>query len=324
MLRLEDAWVWDAWTADDGELHHLFFLTAPRSLGDPGLRHTSAVVGHAVSADLRRWDVLGPALGPSASGFDDLAVWTGSVVREDGRWRMFYTGISTAGHHLRDQRIGSAVSDDLHHWTRVSDQPVLPVDRRWYKTLDLDPPGTSGPDLTGCSETWRDPFVLPDPGGDGWHMLLTARAVGAAARDDGVVAHARSRNLETWEAGPPLSRPGTGFGQLEVLQCREVEDRWVLVFTCHPQEMAQERVARWGHHCTWSVPAPGPLGPFDVARARPFTAEPDLFAAPLVQQRDGTWALVGFHNLEARGLDGFAICDPVPVTLDDEGYLVAR
>ena len=34
MLRLEDAWIWDSWIADDGERYHLFFLKAPRALED--------------------------------------------------------------------------------------------------------------------------------------------------------------------------------------------------------------------------------------------------------------------------------------------------
>jgi beta-fructofuranosidase len=269
MLRLDDEWVWDAWVADDGERYHLFFLKAERALGDPALRHTRATVGHAVSEDLVHWENLGQALGPRESGFDDLAVWTGSVVHDGEQWRMFYTAISSSGHHVFDQRIGSVVSHDLHHWRRHSDTPVLPVDRRWYKTLDLAPPDTTGPDLEGSSETWRDPLVLRDPSGDGWHMLLTARAVGAARNDDGVVAHARSRDLTTWEVGPPLCSPG-------------------------------------------------------ISGARPFTAEPDLFAAPLVQGCDGGWVILGFRNLEPRGLDGFDICDPIPVGLDAEGYLVAR
>jgi beta-fructofuranosidase len=328
VLRLDDQWVWDSWVADDGELYHLYVLQAPRSLGDPGERHVNAVVGHATSRDLMTWEYLGVCLRPADAGFDDLGVWTGSVVRAapDGqdRWWMFYTAISTAGHHIFDQRVGAAVSDDLHNWTRVGEQPTLMVDGHWYKTLHLDPPGTSGPDLATVSETWRDPLVLVDPDGDGWHMLLTARAVGAGRNDDGVVAHAWSPDLLTWEVGAPLCRPGAGFGQLEVLQSKRIDGRDVLVFTCHPREMTAQRRAAYGDFCTWSVPSPGPLGPWDVSRARPFTADPDLFAAPLVQRRDGGWAILGFHDLEHRGEDGFAIYEPIPVTLDDDGYLVAR
>jgi beta-fructofuranosidase len=328
VLRLDDQWIWDSWVADDGELYHVFFLQAPRALGDPGLRHVHATVGHATSRDLVTWDYLGQCLGPAEAGFDDLGIWTGSVVRADAggrnRWWMFYTAISTAGHHIYDQRVGAAVSDDLHTWQRVSEQPTLMVDGRWYKTLHLDPPGTTGPDLATVSETWRDPLVLPDPDGDGWHMLVTARAVGAGRNDDGVVAHATSRDLAAWHVGPPLAEPGAGFGQLEVLQSKVIDGRPVLVFTCHPDEMTRERVAASGWFCTWSIPSPGVLGPWDATKARPFTADPELFAAPLVQLRDGSWVIIGFRNLEHRGEDGFFLHDPIPVTVDDDGYLVAR
>jgi beta-fructofuranosidase len=71
------------------------------------------------------------------------------------------------------------------------------------------------------------------------------------------------------------------------------------------------------------VPGPGVLGPWDISRARPFTADPDLFAAPLVQRRDGSWVMIGFRNLAPRGEDGFFITDPIAVGLDAAGYLVA-
>ena len=65
MLRLDDHWVWDSWVADDGRTYHLFFLQAPRSLGDPDLRHVHATVGHATSTDLVSWRYLGQCLGPA-------------------------------------------------------------------------------------------------------------------------------------------------------------------------------------------------------------------------------------------------------------------
>jgi beta-fructofuranosidase len=315
MLRIEDHWLWDSWMADDGELYHLFFLKAPMSLGDPGLRHTNARVGHARSRDLVSWEVMPDALGPDPEGWDDLAIWTGSVARgDDGRWRMYYTAISTRGGHVvKDQRIGVVESDDLTTWRRVTDRPVLEVDTRWYKSLDEDPT---------ASETWRDPLVVRDPGGEGWHMLVTARGLGAGRNDDGVVGHARSDDMLTWTTRPPLCETGAGFGQLEVLQVREVDGQPLLVFTCHPQEQTEERRKEWGDHCTWYVLGDALLGPWDLSRARPFEAEPDLFAAPLVQRRDGSWAFVGFRNLEPQGIHAFEILDPIPVHVSD-GELAA-
>ncbi len=64
MLRLEDRWVWDWWLADDGSRFHVFYLQAPKALGDQHLRHRNATVGHAVSDRLAR--LAHPARCPEA------------------------------------------------------------------------------------------------------------------------------------------------------------------------------------------------------------------------------------------------------------------
>ena len=139
-LRLPDRWLWDFWFARDGDDVHVFYLQAPRALGDPELRHVNATIGHAVSRDLRDWRILPDALGPGAPGaFDDLATWTGSIVEHDGRWMLLYTGVSRA-EGAGAQRIGLASSADLLRWERHG--MVLEADPRWY-----EPPA------------WRDPWV---------------------------------------------------------------------------------------------------------------------------------------------------------------------
>jgi beta-fructofuranosidase len=98
MLRVADQWVWDSWVVDDGENYHLFFLQAPRSLGSPERRHTAARIGHATSTDLVERQYHGVALAPSANGWDDLALWTGSVVRaDDGTWLVPDPGVRGRG-----------------------------------------------------------------------------------------------------------------------------------------------------------------------------------------------------------------------------------
>lgn len=81
MLRLPDDWVCDSWIADDGERYHLYFLK--RTLVDPNLRHARATIVHASSLDLTNWTYHGDALRPDPAGWDDLALWTGSVVQDD-------------------------------------------------------------------------------------------------------------------------------------------------------------------------------------------------------------------------------------------------
>jgi beta-fructofuranosidase len=308
MLRLDDHWLWDSWLADDGEQYHLFHLRAPRALGDPGLRHERAVVGHAVSTDLTNWRLLEEALGPGPAGsWDDLAVWTGSVVRDRGRWWMFYTALNAGrGLGVKDQQIGVVVSDDLATWERVGDGPVVVPDPRWYRTLT----GEEGP-----SETWRDPFVFRDPGGDGWHMLVTARSADGSPDDDGVIAHARSSDLLEWDLGPPVCEDGAGFGQLEVPQVHLVDGAPLLLFTCHPQEQTAARRAG-GEFCAWTVPGEDLLGPWDIDLATPFVPEPTLFAAQLVRDREGGTVLLGFRNREPEGVWSFELLDPIPVRRD--------
>jgi beta-fructofuranosidase len=297
VLRLADHWVWDSWLAVAGAEYHLFFLRASRALHDPDRRHHRASIGHATSVDLRTWELAPDAIvHADAPAWDDLAVWTGSVVRgPDGRWNLFYTGVSRAERGLV-QRIGRAVSTDLMTWTRAHEGPLLCADERWYETLDL---------AAWIDEAWRDPYVIADPGGDGFHMLVTARVVEGEAGGRGVIGHAWSPDLETWEVRPPLTAPA-GFGQLEVPQVTVVDGRPVLVFSCWA-----DRMDRDGRGGVWIAPGDSLLGPWDLDAAAPIP-HPSLYAARLVQDRDGRWFALGFRDHEDGAFVG-EIADPVPL-----------
>ena len=305
MLRLADHWVWDSWTVHDGTHHHLFFLRASRALHDPDRRHKRASIGHARSTDLRTWELLPDALvAADAPAWDDLATWTGSVLRSpDGTWRMFYTGVSRAEQGLV-QRVGVATSADLTTWHR-GDGPLLEADPRWYEKLDLD---------AWIDEAWRDPWVLADPGGDGWHMLLTARAPEGDEDGRGVIGHATSPDLVRWEIRPPLTAPA-GFGQLEVPQVAVVDGLPVLVFSCWPDRASPDRRAGWTMGGVWAVAGESLLGPWHISRAQPFR-HPSLYAARLVEERPGRWALLGFRDTEDGSFVG-EILDPLPVERDN-------
>jgi beta-fructofuranosidase len=309
-LRLTDHWVWDSWVADDGDYYHLFFLRAARSLMDPLLRHQSAAIGHAVSTDLRSWRVLPDALvAADGPAWDDMATWTGSVVRgPDGTWWMFYSGLSRSDGG-RVQRIGAATSPDLMTWTR-GNGPPLEADPRWYEKVD------SG---VWHEEAWRDPFVIADPAGDGWHMLITARARSGPADGRGVIGYARSSDLRDWEVRPPLTTPA-GFGHLEVAQSRVVDGVPVLVFSCQPDFLSAARRADTRTGDVWFAPGESRLGPWDFDRVHA-VAHPSLYAGQLLRDRDGQWLLLGFRNLEDGEFVG-EIVDPIHVRLQDGGLRV--
>ena len=303
MLRLPDAWVWDFWLADTGQEFHLFFLRASRAVHDPDRRHRHASIGHAVSADLRSWELLADALVPGDEpAFDDLATWTGSVVQApDGVWHMFYTGVSHADNGLV-QRIGLATSTDLLSWNKEPDFPIVTADQRWYET---------GAGVTWREEAWRDPWVFPDPEGHGWHMLITARAAGGTPDDRGVVGHAASSNLWQWQVGPPLSRPGAGFGHLEVLQIERVDGRALLLFSCSRTDLSAARAATGISGGIFAVPCDTVLGPVDIGRARRI-ADDGLYSGRLVRDRAGRWVMLAVQNTDHNGCFPGVITDPIP------------
>ncbi|MDN3029308.1 glycoside hydrolase family 68 protein [Streptomyces sp. S.PB5] len=304
MLSLPDHWVWDSWyvTDDDGR-HHVFFLRASRALHDPERRHHRASIGHAVSDDLHSWRLAADALvAADEPAWDDLATWTGSVVRApDGRWFMFYTGVSrTDGGRV--QRIGLAVSQDLHTWHRYGGKPLVEADRTWYERLD--PSGPAEGDWP--EEAWRDPWVFPDPAGDGWHMLITARAGGGTVGGRGVIGHARSDDLMSWEVRPPLTEPA-GFGHLEVPQVAVVDGRPLLLFCTN----AVERPDATANDRIWTVSGTSVTGPWDISAARPVPC-PHVYAPRLVQDVSGAWQLIGFAD-ERDGTFAGELIDPIPV-----------
>lgn len=299
MLRHPDNWVWDSWYAHDGVRHHAFYLQAPRSLGDPDLRHRAPSVGHATSTDLRSWQIHGDALEAGAAGsWDDRGIWTGSVLATDDGWAMLYTGLRDADDG-RVQRVGLATSPDLHSWTRVGDGPVMEADPAHYETL-----------VTGRwpMEAWRDPWLSRDADGT-YHALLTARVADRPVGTAGVIGHARSLDLLDWEVLPPLCE-ASPFSRMEVVQVAEVGDAHVLCFCAEPLDGAED-AASAPPGGVWLAPAAGPLGPFDLAAARRVERD-DLYAARLVADGDGRWSLLGFTAKRDGGFVG-ELADPIPL-----------
>jgi beta-fructofuranosidase len=306
-LRLPDKWVWDFWLAHHGGQHHIFYLQAPRSLSDPDLRHHHASVGHAVSADLTSWTVLPDALRPGPDGsWDDLAIWTGSVIEHDSRWHMLYTGISRADGGLI-QRIGLAVSDDLMTWRKHSANPVLEADGRWYEVLDLS---------KWCDQSWRDPWLFHNPGDGAFHALITARAATGAPDGRGVIGHARSRDLVHWEVLAPLTSPGE-FAQVEVPQLVRFNGRHHILFSARAEDHSRRRRHRLGpgQSGTFTFRASTAAGPYQASDAPVVSRAPrsgTLYAGKLIEARPGDWRFLAFC-LEQDGAFAGELTDPLPV-----------
>ncbi|MFG2059444.1 glycosyl hydrolase family 32 [Micromonospora sp. NPDC048930] len=317
MLLLEDHWTWDFWFTTHGRDIHLFFLKAPRDLGDPDLRHQNARIGHAVSQDLRTWTVLPDALAPGAAGaWDDMATWTGSVLKVDGGWSMFYTGISRSDNGLR-QRIGRADSADLITWTK-DEHFVLEADPAHFEQLDT----TVWPDL--C---WRDPCVFADPDNGGYAMLVTARVPHGPVDGRGVVGLLRSDDLRNWTVIGPVTEPGD-FGHLEVPQVVAIGGRHYLVFCAYAFANSAARAARVGRSTgTHYYVGDSATGPFKPWTDELFAADEagSMYAGKIVRDpATQDWAFMGFLQHDVDGTFIGALSDPVPIDVRPDGGLSLR
>jgi beta-fructofuranosidase len=312
-LCLPDKWVWDFWIARDAQQHHVFYLQAPRSLQRPELRHHHASIGHAVSSDARRWRVLADALHPGPAGsWDDLATWTGSVIRHDRRWHMLYTGINRSERGLI-QRIGLAASTDLIHWTKDPANPVLEVDGRWYELLDR---------ARWRDQSWRDPWLFVDPREGDFRVLITARSREGAADGAGVLAHARSSDLVHWEVFQPLTPPGE-FAQVECPQLIALEDRYLILFSCLAEDHSaarKERLRGGGAPGTYVFSAPNLEGPYSASAAPIAHANGlgPLYAGKLIETEATGWAFMAFQGAGDRGFVG-ELTDPLPLEIARDG-----
>ncbi|MBX2878314.1 MAG: family 43 glycosylhydrolase [Granulosicoccus sp.] len=319
-FSLEDMWVWDAWYIRDGSTIHMFFLHAPKSIGNADHRHFYASIGHAVSEDMINWAYQGPVIKPSVEpAWDDLATWTGCVVkRTDGQWMMFYTGTSRAERgHI--QRIGSALSSDLYAWKKMSGQPTVTVNKNYYATLD-DPRFTD--------EACRDPHVFRDPDGNGWHMYFTASGLRDNLLENGVIGHATSQDLETWEVQAPIFE-GDLYGELEVPEVIEINGCWYLLFSTSARMISEAYRSRrttapeTGTHYLSSTN--GPLGPWELTQERFVLGDTQerYYVARKTPDPNGQLSLIAFNNLDADGNFMGGLSDPIPFGVLPDGALRA-
>jgi beta-fructofuranosidase len=320
-LRLVDKWIWDFWLAQDGRDYHAFYLQAPRSSGDPDLRHWNVSIGHAVSRDLRDWRLLPDALHPSpdaSDGFDNYTTWTGSIIQHPNVWYLFYTGGRRSEEGLV-QRIGLATSTDLVSWQKHPENPVIVADPRWYELLDLD---------VWHDQAWRDPWVFRHPERGNFHALITARVNYGPPEGRGVIGHARSEDLIHWEVLPPVTEPGA-FGHMEVPQLARVQGRYYLLFSVQASTHSTHWRRRTGREPLTGVCAmlaDEPLGPFHAAGDQPLVGDEvgSHYAGKLVQEPDGAWVMLFTHMYAPNRAFVGELSDPLPVAVSETGVLSVR
>ena len=150
----KNKYLWDFWMISSEKHYHLFYLQADRNLPSPDDRHEVASIGHAISPDLYQWREMGTVLEKGPDGeWDDTSLWTGSIIKKNDLFYMFYTS-RFSREKRKVQRIGLAISEDLHHWEKYKGNPIITANPQWYETSQISEDGL---------EHWRDPYVIYHP-----------------------------------------------------------------------------------------------------------------------------------------------------------------
>jgi beta-fructofuranosidase len=309
MLSLPDKWIWDFWFAQDGDEYHIFYLQAPKSLKLEHRRHHNATIGHAVSTNLIDWNILPDALIPGKDGmWDDLATWTGSIIKHNNLWYLFYTGVNEEERGLI-QRIGVATSKDLMNWEKHSRNPIIEADEKYYELLDLK---------TWHDQAWRDPWVFSYQGT--FHAFITARVNYGSPDGRGVIACAKSEDLLNWSVMPPVTEPGE-FGQLEVPQLIKLNSKYFLLFSTGSEYHSAQRLKRTKIEAvtgTHYLVADEPLGPYNYIADRFLQGDQfgSLYSGKIIQNKNGEWKMMACNNRSKDDSFIGAITNPFSVQLE--------
>lgn len=255
--------------ADDGRYHAFFIRTR---MSD----NLDIDISHASSLDLVNWTAWNTALAPrhGENVFDRDFVWAPCVVKKDGYYWMFYTGVNHPGWpYYQQQQIGLARATSLDGpWTRLQDGPVLACDGT---TLYCDMVAYPN----GYSPDFRDPFVFPDPANPGhWLMYVAAHSkadlskmvIGAASSDGdflhwtslGEVADTRQPKLESphvvhhgadwflFSTANGTSAPDCGS---DTIVLRRKTDPWTSVGGWGGVESLKSKLAGADYVCDWTA-----------------------------------------------------------------------
>jgi len=225
--------------------------------------------GHATTADFQTWQTHEPCFYLNPDGWDNGHVFAPFVIEAQGRYWMFYTGVNLEN----TQRIGLATSDDLFHWRRVGQRPVIrPEEYGWAFCP------------TAKGATCRDPHVIKR--GDEFWLYYTA--VSNAGR--ACIARATSTNLLDWQDQGPaylekdLTHP-------ESCNVQEWRNQYLLFFGGH--------IASWSYVISedpahWPEQTPRPIGP-------------GMTAMEIIKRAGERWLVAYFRLGVGHRSDGFRL-----------------
>lgn len=294
---------WDFWFIQESRVYYAFYLQSPI---DQPQRFSDPTIGLATSTDLLHWTEVGEVLRANPPGmWNDGWVATGSIMRIGGAWKKIFTGHTYTGF----RGLAAAVSNDLVTWTRSGAGGPLPVANTHYvvPVSDYWQSKNLAPGRLLRYEVLADPYVMPDPIGGWYYMVVSALLDGVPTEERGCVALLRSRDGEQWQSVGLIAAPRE-YWECEAPQIWFRDGRWYLMFGAARSEPL--------YRATMVYTADTILGPFEPnprSELRLPNWDGWFYVAKVVRAPSGRDVLIG-------GVGG-RMSWPYPITYEADGSL---
>jgi len=286
--------LWDSWLIKVNDTYHVFYLQAFPTKNTENRHDNNVSIGHAVSIDLKNWKELPTALEPGKGDeWDNLSLWTGSVIKKGNVYYMFYTGRNKKQPNI--QKIGMAASVDLINWKKKPN-PILEANEKYYQI-------NSEKNKLGTIGTWRDPYVFQDPVTNKYYMTISAREKSEKREYNGCIAIAKSDNLLKWNILPPILAPKV-FDEMETSQVIFHKGIYYLFFSTyndsHEPHFAKNNESLGGLHCYYSKNLFGDYKPVKN-NGVVIGNEKKIYDIRLLHDKDDSFTAIGWLNETKTG-----------------------
>jgi beta-fructofuranosidase len=245
LFRPSEGWFGDVLPVYVDGVFHLFhcFLNK-HDQGAPGTLK-GLDLGHITTRDFVSFQEQPVALRRGGPDDADLLVGAGSIVRDNGGYVLFYSGINPRRslNGGAEQVVLRATSDDLFNWKKDATF-LLEADTDQYERND-----------------WRDPGVVWD--GDRWRMLICARVHEGPFDRRGAIGTAVSDDLVKWEVEAPGLFPGTTYAP-ECPQMIDFRGQRYLIFSTYSDSFASRYRLAGTEAGEWHRPQDDELESHDV------------------------------------------------------------
>jgi beta-fructofuranosidase len=215
----------DTWQFSDGDKVHAFFLQW-RDFDDINDAESGSI-GHLVSKNMLDWEELPHALLKGESGsFDELDLWTGSCIKRDGKYYLFYTSRNTVNSNAN--AISLATSDDGVNFVKYEGNPVITPDKRYYCSNGSSTPLAVHSNLDSALVDCRDLQVIYDEKSGCYYGYVAMRRPANECTQTSVIALAKSYDLMNWEQLPPVYVPDK-YHCVETPDVFEMDGKWYMI-----------------------------------------------------------------------------------------------